>query len=251
MIIDNFLKNAIASGKLNHAYIIACEDAGERLAAAEAIAATLLCEKGTGCGSCHSCKQLKSGFHPDLIRVTHEKPTTLSVKEVREQICDSADIKPFQGRYKIYIVDDAQLMNDHGQNALLKTIEEPPEYIVILLLTDNDKKLLDTIRSRCVTIRPDGEEKSYGDTSEMENDEFIAYARDLYHDILIYKKTGEERLLRLKDRIEEIKELSGRLNYQDITEAIEQIDKAEKRISMSVNPEITMSLLEDKIHIER
>lgn len=251
MNINNFLNNAIASEKLNHAYIIACEDDDTRLAAAEKIARTLLCENGNGCGECHSCKQLKSGFHPDLVRVTHEKPTTLSVKEIRDQLCDTADRRPFQSRYKIYIVDDAQLMNDHGQNALLKTIEEPPEYIVILLLTDNDKKLLDTIRSRCVTLRPEGSKKTYGNPSEMENDEFLGYARDMYHDILLYKRTGEDTALVVMDHFDEVKKLAGELDYQQILEAIEEIDKAEKRISMSVNPEITMSLLEDMIHIER
>ena len=84
--------------------------------------------------------------------VTHEKQNVITIDEIREQIINDVDIKPYCSPYKIYIVANAELMNPQAQNALLKTIEEPPEYAVIMLLTSNIDALLPTIRSRCVRL---------------------------------------------------------------------------------------------------
>ena len=122
---------------------------------AQLFAMTLQCERGgiNPCNECHSCRQAVSGNHPDIIRVTHEKPNTISVDDVRVQINNDIMIKPYNGKYKIYIVPDADLMTPQAQNALLKTIEEPPEYAVIFLLTENADSLLPTILSRCVVLK--------------------------------------------------------------------------------------------------
>ena len=103
---------------------------------AEAFAKALLCEEredggDESCGNCHSCKQVESHNHPDLIYVTHNKPQLISVDEIREQVVGDVQIRPYQSKYKVYIIDEAELMNEQAQNALLKTIEEPPEYAVI------------------------------------------------------------------------------------------------------------------------
>ena len=82
---------------------------------------------------CHSCVQAQSGNHPDIIHLMHEKPNSISVDDVRTQIVNDVLIKPYSGKYKIYIVPDAEKMTAAAQNALLKTIEEPPAYAVILL----------------------------------------------------------------------------------------------------------------------
>ena len=148
------LQNAIRMGKVSHAYILnAAESSGKRLIA-EAFAATLQCEeKGTEpCGMCHSCKQAVSHNHPDIIYVRHEKPNTISVDDIRVQINQDIAVKPYSSPYKIYIVDEAEKMNVQAQNALLKTIEEPPAYGVILLLTTNADAFLPTILSRCIRL---------------------------------------------------------------------------------------------------
>ena len=150
------LKNAISMGKVSHAYILnGPEGAGKRMIA-EAFARALQCENHDteGCGKCRSCHQAESRNHPDIIYVNHEKPNTISVADIREQINGTIDIKPYNmtSRYKVYIVDEAEKMNEQAQNALLKTIEEPPAYAVILLLTTNADAFLQTIRSRCVTL---------------------------------------------------------------------------------------------------
>lgn len=148
------LQNAIRMGKVSHAYILnAPESSGKRMIA-EAFAATLQCEKkGTVfCGECHSCKQAASHNHPDIIYVMHEKPNTIGVDDIRVQINQDIVVKPYSGPYKIYIVDEAEKMNVQAQNALLKTIEEPPAYGVILLLTTNADLFLPTILSRCIRL---------------------------------------------------------------------------------------------------
>lgn len=110
-------------------------------------------EDGDACGKCQSCKQALSDNQPDIIKVTHEKPTTISVDDIREQVNNDIVIKPYSSRYKIYIIPEADMMSVQAQNALLKTIEEPPEYAVLILLTENAETLLPTIRSRCVMLK--------------------------------------------------------------------------------------------------
>ena len=148
--IEHF-KSAIEMDKVSHAYIIQGDyDSGKKLMAS-VFAKALQCEqKGTEpCNHCTSCLQADTGNQPDIIYVSHEKPNSIGIHDVREQINGSIGIKPYSSDYKIYIVDEAE---KEAQNALLKTIEEPPAYAVIFLLTTNLGKLLPTILSRCVVL---------------------------------------------------------------------------------------------------
>lgn len=153
--IKQHFQKAIELHKVSHAYILAGEAGMGRKSLAHAFALTLLCEKGGSqpCMSCHACKQVLSGNHPDLIHVTHEKPASIGVDDIREQIHDTIMIRPYSSYYKIYIVDEAEKMTIQAQNALLKTIEEPPSYAVIILLTTNGDLFLPTILSRCVQLK--------------------------------------------------------------------------------------------------
>lgn len=144
-------EEAIKMGKVSHAYLLSGEDGSGKMTLAKAFAKALLCEHQTGCGECTACRQVDSGNHPDLIYITHEK-YEIRVDEIRKGINDTINIKPYSSNYKIYIIDDADRMNQGAQNALLKTLEEPPAYAVIILLTNNKDRLLDTILSRCVTM---------------------------------------------------------------------------------------------------
>ena len=94
--------------------------------------------------------------HPDIIHVTHEKPNSIGIEDIRTQLIDDVEIKPYCSSYKIYIISEAEKLTLQAQNALLKTIEEPPAYAIILLLTSNMDALLPTITSRCVklSLRP-------------------------------------------------------------------------------------------------
>lgn len=154
MIKDHFRK-AIENHKVSHAYILAGEEGMGRKSLANAFAMTLLCEKGLKepCMECHSCKQMLSDNHPDVIHVTHEKPGSIGVDDIRKQINDTIMIKPYSSYYKIYMVDEAEKMTVQAQNALLKTIEEPPSYAVIILMTTNPDAFLPTILSRCIQLK--------------------------------------------------------------------------------------------------
>ncbi|MCI8664382.1 MAG: DNA polymerase III subunit delta' [Hungatella sp.] len=151
---DHFQK-AISNKKISHAYILSGESGMGHKLLAEAFALTLLCESGrtVPCLTCHSCKQVLSGNHPDLIYVIHEKPASIGVDDIRKQINDTIMIRPYSSEYKIYIVDEAEKMTIQAQNALLKTIEEPPSYVIIILLTTNQNTFLPTILSRCIQLK--------------------------------------------------------------------------------------------------
>lgn len=153
--IQEHFRNAARTGNVSHAYILSGEAGMGRKSLANAFALNLLCEKGLPdpCMQCHACKQVLTGGHPDLIYVTHEKPASIGVDDIREQINDTILIRPYSSYYKIYIVDEAEKMTVQAQNALLKTIEEPPSYAVILLLTTNQDVFLPTILSRCVQLK--------------------------------------------------------------------------------------------------
>lgn len=152
-IIEHF-QNAIRLNKISHAYILNGEEgAGKRLLA-HLFSMTLQCETGGDepCGECRSCKQAEGHNQPDIIWVTHEKPGSIGVEDVRGQVIGDMQIKPYSSPYKIYIIDDAQKLTVQAQNALLKTIEEPPAYGIVIFLTTNAESFLPTILSRCVEL---------------------------------------------------------------------------------------------------
>ena len=273
--IIEYIGTAVEKGRLPHALIINGPGARAKEELTDHIAAALLCSERkpgtfTACGSCPSCIKAESHNHPDIIYLTHEKEKLISVQEVREQLVDDMAIKPYYGGYKIYIVPDAELMNENGQNALLKSIEEPPSYAVIFLLTDNADAFLPTIKSRCVILNTEavskkqqGEEllQAAGhecvdillkikDMNAVQIDEIaaawdkqadknsiIAFFTAWFRDVLVYKATADEKRLffcREKDII--IKESSS-LRYEDINEILKAVDDAGERLKFSVKAE--------------
>lgn len=153
--IKDHLTHAIEQGKISHAYVINGERFSGKEFIANVFAMALQCEHPDGvepCQQCHSCKQALSGNQPDIIRVTHEKPNTIGVDDIRTQLNTDIAIKPYSSPRKIYIIQEGEKMTAQAQNALLKTLEEPPAYAVILILTTNVDALLPTILSRCVVL---------------------------------------------------------------------------------------------------
>lgn len=238
MVKDHF-KKAIEGHKVSHAYILTGEAGMGRKSIANAFAMTLLCEKGGSepCMVCHSCKQVLGGNHPDLIYVTHEKPASIGVDDIREQINDTIMIRPYSSYYKIYIVDEAEKMTVQAQNALLKTIEEPPSYAVILLITTNQEAFLPTILSRCIQLKlkplKDFTVKSYLTehlhVPDKEAEVCAAFARgnlgkaihlsssdefkELYQKVMsVIKSVGDMDITMLLDCIREIKDQKFEMN---------------------------------------
>lgn len=152
--IKEHMRNTLSAGKVSHAYIISGEKSSGKEFIARVFSMALQCE-GDGekpCQECSSCKKALSGNHPDIIRVVHEKPNTISVDDIREQVNADVAVKPYGSPYKVYLISEAEKMTVQAQNALLKTLEEPPEYVVILLLTSNVNALLPTILSRSIVL---------------------------------------------------------------------------------------------------
>ncbi len=152
--VKKHLQTAMEQGKLSHAYIFCGENGSGKMMTAECFASALMCtgEGEKPCGTCIACMQSESHNHPDIVYVTHEK-LRIGVDEIRQQLIGDIAIKPFSGGHKVYIIDDAEKMTEQAQNALLKTLEEPPEYAVIILLATNTGAFLQTILSRCVTLQ--------------------------------------------------------------------------------------------------
>ncbi len=153
--IKKHLMEGIKKGNLSHAYIINGETGSGKHLLASALTKALLCEnkseEGDACGKCKSCLQAESNNHPDIRFITHEK-ASIGVDDIRGQLVNNIAIKPYSSTHKVYIIPDANKMTEQAQNALLKTIEEPPEYTITVLLTENAQNLLPTVSSRCITL---------------------------------------------------------------------------------------------------
>lgn len=239
------LREAITSGKVSHAYILSGEDGAGKNLLADAFAMSLQCEEKNGqadaCGKCRSCMQATSNNHPDIIRVTHEK-ASIGVDDVRIQINNDIQVKPYSSPYKIYIIDEAEKLTEAAQNALLKTIEEPPVYAVLILLTNNLNALLPTILSRCITLKlkavdqelirqflmseykvPDYQAElsavfaqgNFGKAVKYaSSDEFIELKEDVLH---LLKYLDEMEIYEIIDGLKRISEKKDRINdYLDL-----------------------------------
>lgn len=152
-IIEHF-QNAIKLDKISHAYIINGENGSGKKLLADIFSTALQCEQHgiNPCGSCQSCKQAVNRNQPDIKWISHEKPTSIGVEDIRSQLIGDMQIKPYHSPYKIYIIDEAEKLTIQAQNALLKTIESPPSYGIVILLTSNSDSLLATILSRCIVL---------------------------------------------------------------------------------------------------
>ena len=218
----------------------------------------------------------------DLLIPEHEKPNLFSVEDVRETINKTVHIRPYGSGKKVYIVKDAEKMNVQAQNALLKTIEEPPEYVVILLLTDNAESFLETIRSRCVRFNVYSDKHEYTE----EEKEAIALVRALFEngpapeaekirdtaealgkykgqletclehirlwlrDALVFKAGAtEERMILKEDR--SISRIFAReRSFEGINRIMESLDEGKNYLKANVTPELTMEMIFFKIQEE-
>lgn len=140
--------------RLSHAYIIAGPVKATGEALAERLSQAFVCdsEGERPCGVCSNCRKVQGGIHPDVIRVSlQEDKRNILVDQVR-RLRAEAYIRPNEADRKVFIIEDAQTMNENAQNALLKVLEDGPGYLAFLLLTENEQLLLPTIRSRCEVL---------------------------------------------------------------------------------------------------
>lgn len=230
--IIKYIESAVSADAVSHAYILNGERGSGKKMLANLFAMSLQCQNreanGDACGKCQSCRQAVNGNQPDIIRVTHEKPNTISVDDIREQVNNDIVIKPYSSRYKIYIIPEADLMSVQAQNALLKTIEEPPEYAVIMLLTENADTLLPTIRSRCVMMKLRNIKDQLVKKYLMEQMEIPDYKADVCV-AFAQGNVGKAIMLATAEYFNEIKEeavhLLRNIDEMDVPELMEAVKK--------------------------
>lgn len=143
---------AYKNNRLTHAYILLGEDGVGKSIFALYMASKLLCTgEEKPCGNCSACKKILSGNHPD-VKVLDMGSKSIGINDILG-IIDDIYTKPYEGDRKVIIIKEADKITVQGQNAILKTLEEPPEDATIIMLTSNSGALLDTIQSRCQTLR--------------------------------------------------------------------------------------------------
>jgi DNA polymerase-3 subunit delta' len=150
------LMRAVHEDRVSHAYLFFGPDGiGKRLVALEfgkILNCTIKEDLRIARCDCPSCKKIEKGIHPDVFLIEHKGVKDIKVDQIREDVEERLFFKPFEGRFKLAIVDESHRMNLSAQNAFLKTLEEPPPDSVIILITSQPQVLLPTIRSRCQSL---------------------------------------------------------------------------------------------------
>ncbi len=227
-------------------------------------------------------KRVREEEHPDLILIRPDKPEDnprlVSVDNIRDHINDTVDIRPYEAEYKIYLVFSAEKMNAQAQNALLKTLEEPPEYVVILLLAANADAFLPTILSRVIEIKA-GERDAAETFKDMLAEEWaqttleflseiqfrtgadiLAYIKKindanvaterlfsfidiLLRDVLCYKSIADQELLYGKETVDTVAKLARVLSYEKLGEAAEEMNRAVRGLRVNVNRDLQLENL--------
>jgi DNA polymerase III subunit delta' len=164
-----FLRQSAAAGRVAHALLFAGPPGIGKFLTARLLATALFCERYSdaqldACGHCGNCRLMEAGTHPDFLTVAcpegkSELPIELLVGSLdnrgREGLCHDLSLRPMAASRRVAVIDDADRMSPEGANAILKTLEEPPSYALIILIAADLGKILPTIRSRCQTVRFD------------------------------------------------------------------------------------------------
>lgn len=147
------LEKSINTGKISHSYMFIGQEGIGKFLIAKEFAKAILCEKEPKpCNICESCIKFNGGNNPDIQIIDETEEKSIKTELIREMVKGVYE-KPIESLKKVYIINEAQKMTKEAQNSLLKTLEEPPEYVVIILIVENENLLLNTIKSRCTKIK--------------------------------------------------------------------------------------------------
>jgi len=153
--IKKLLTNSVISNNVLHSYMFIGEDGIGKFLFASTFAQMILCENNSKlsppCENCKSCIEFTTNNHPDFFVVNPEDNKIIKIEQVRF-LQKKISEKPISSKKKVYIINDSHLMTKEAQNCLLKTLEEPPEYAVLILVLPDESKILNTIKSRCTKI---------------------------------------------------------------------------------------------------
>ena len=151
--VKNMLKNSINENNILHSYMFVGTEGIGKAMFAKTFANMLFCvsDEEKPCGNCKPCIEFLGNNNPDFMQIDAEDGKSIKIEQIR-QLQEKVIEKPINSGKKVYIINNSELMTIEAQNCLLKTLEEPPEYVVIILIVSNENKLLTTIKSRCTKI---------------------------------------------------------------------------------------------------
>ncbi len=149
--VADHLRTAVETGTVAHAYLFVGPPGSGKKSTARALACALFCGDD-GCGACRACQRVKQGLHPDIHITRPEGAASYMVGQIRDVIHD-VNLRPVEADRKIYIIEAAEMFNDGSANAFLKTLEEPPDDVIIILLAPSFDSVIPTVSSRCRVVR--------------------------------------------------------------------------------------------------
>ena len=211
--IKEYFKTSIEQKKISHSYLfIGIEGIGKKLIAKEFAKKELCLLENDNSNSCKSCIEFDSENHPDF-EIIEPDGNSIKIEQIRN-LQKKIQEKPIISNKKIYIIDDSEKMTKEAQNCLLKTLEEPPEFAIIILIGSNESLFLDTIKSRCVILH----------FEQIDNDKIKSYMQEQYkleglnEDVLKIFQGSIGKAIELKDRIQEYEKI------ENIFKSLEQRD---------------------------
>ncbi len=231
------LIQAIKQNKILHSYMFIGKDGiGKKLFALE-FAKMILCQANTSkpCNSCKSCIEFNSNNHPDM-EIIYPEGKTIKIETIRN-LQNKISEKPVLSDKKVYIIDDSNLMTKEAQNCLLKTLEEPPQYMVLILITSNEANILNTIKSRCTKIL----------FNNLTDEEILKYLKNevginnISKNILGIIDGSIGKGLNIKDNISTYEQIE---DFVSNLETIDKIDIFNKTDIINKNKENIMEILE-------
>ena len=228
----NILRKAVESEKISHSYIFAGPEGIGKILFAKEFAKAILCESESQkpCNNCKYCIEFDNNNNPDVFIVDENEDSikTETIKNLTKDVME----KPLNSKKKIYIINNSENMTREAQNALLKTLEEPPEYIVIILVTTNINLLLNTIKSRCIKIQ----------FTSLTDDELKKYFNgNITETVLKFSGGSIGKAIKAKDKEEIYSEIDEKITNLD---RVNELELLKLKSSIFTNKEDVEEILE-------